>query len=118
MEAEKARLLLISGRNAEARKVAEALVERARQDDMREIVTFAQLVAGAAASLSDAEYEPLVRSTRKSRWVHLYLGALHLDAIRRQLRGENVSPIVRQLRLRARDVGHRLYEALGREDGW
>jgi tetratricopeptide (TPR) repeat protein len=118
VRAEQCRLLLVSGRYEEALVEANALLAAAEAGDMGEIATFARLVAGAAAGLPDEAYEPLVRETRKSRWVHLYLGALHLDAIRRQLRGETVTPLLRQLRARARDVGHRFYEALAREDGW
>ena len=98
--------------------MATQLAQEAEVADAKEITTFARLVSGAATGAVDGEYKHLVVDTRSSRWVHLYLGALHLDAIRRQLRGENVVPLLRQFRARSRDVGHRLYEALSREDGW
>ncbi len=116
--AERSRLLLVSGRFDEAADTARALAADAASVGMAEVATFARLVDGAARAVPDGEFVPLVRDTRTSRWVHLYLGALHLDAIRRQLRGENVGALVRQLRARSIDVGHRLYEALAREDGW
>jgi tetratricopeptide (TPR) repeat protein len=107
--AERGRLLLVSGRYDEARAEGEALVERAGKADFVEL---------ALRAVCDAHYAPLVQETRGSRWVHLYLGALHLDAIRRQLRGENPTPVLRQLRARASDIGHVLYRSLGREEGW
>ncbi len=118
VEAERARLLLISGRYEQAWTLAEDLHRRARDGESTEVAQFARLVAGAARAVSDADYAPLLQDTRKSRWVHLYLGALHLDAIRRRLRGEHVGPLVRQLRARARDVDHAFYTALAREEGW
>jgi serine/threonine protein kinase len=116
--AERCRLLLVAGEYAAATEAARGLAEDADSVGMTEIATFARLVLGAAEGVDDAAFKPLVRATRTSRWVHLYLGALHLDAIRRQLRGENVGALIRQLAARSRDVGHRLYEALAREDGW
>jgi hypothetical protein len=85
---------------------------------MKEIACFADLVSAAARGSAAADVEPLLRQTRESRWVHLYLGALHLDAIRRQNRGEHIGPQLRLLRARATDVGHALYAALAREAGW
>lgn len=116
--AERCRLLLIGGDYEEARRQSEALTMDADSVGMDEVSLFARLVNAAARGAPDPEVAPLVRVTRESRWVHLYLGALHLDAIRRQLRGENVGALVRRLRARSRDLGHRLYEALAREDGW
>lgn len=116
--AERARLLLIAGEYDEAARTAEALVGDASRVGMAEIARFAKLVHCAARGAPDAATRGIVRETRQSRWVHLYLGALHLDAIRRQLRGENVSALVRQLRARSHDLGHRLYAAVSREDGW
>lgn len=116
--AERARLQLVAGSYQESARTAAALAEDAERVGMEEVALFARLVHAAARGAPDHEAAPLVRRTRESRWVHLYLGALHLDAIRRQLRGENVGALVRRLRARSRDVGHRLYEALAREDGW
>lgn len=116
--AERGRLLLVSGRYEEARAEGEALIERAGRGEFAELVLFGRLLVGAAAAVPDTAYEPLIQETRASRWVHLYLGALHLDAIRRQLRGENPTPVLRQLRARATDIGHVLYRSLGREEGW
>lgn len=116
--AERCRLLLVGGDYEEARRQSAALTEDAQRVGMDEVALFARLVNAAARGAPDPEAAPLVRQTRQSRWVHLYLGALHLDAIRRQLRGENVGALVRRLRARSRDLGHRLYEALAREDGW
>ncbi len=116
--AERGRLLLVSGRYDEARSEGEALVERAGRADFAELVLFGRLLVGAALAVPDREFEPLLQETRMSRWVHLYLGALHLEAIRRQLRRENPTPVLRQLRARATDIGHTLYRSLGREEGW
>ncbi len=116
--AERGRLLLVSGRYDEARSEGEALVERASRADFAEMVLFGKLLVGAALAVPDSAYEPLLQETRASRWVHLYLGALHFEAIRRQLRRENPTPVLRQLRARATDIGHTLYRSLGREEGW
>ena len=116
--AERARLKLVRGLYGEALAEADALAERATRADFAEIVLFARLVGGAAAAVSDVQYQPMLAETRSSRWVHLYLGALHLDALRRQLRGENPAPVLRELRARSRDTGHTLYAALAREDAW
>jgi hypothetical protein len=116
--AERARLLLISGAYEEARREGEAAAQDAERAGFRELALFDRLVAGAAAAAEDDVFAPLVRATHDSRWVHLYLGAMHLDAIRRRLRGENVVALLRRLRARSADVGHRLYEALAREDAW
>ena len=118
VEAERCRLLLVGGDNDAAWRAGNALARRASESEMDELALFARLVAGAAIGAPDAEYTDLVDRTRRSRWVHLYLGALHLDAIRRQLRGENVGVVLRQLRSRALDLNHKLYAALAREEGW
>lgn len=116
--AERSRLLLVAGRYAEARQAAEAVIINATVAGYRELAHFGRLVSGAADRWPDHRYAELVRSTRRSRQVHLYLGALHLDAIRRQLRGDPVSGVLGELRFRAKDLRHRLYMALGREEGW
>ena len=116
--AERARLLLIAGRYEEARHAAESLVDRATAAGFRELAAFGRLVAGAAGAWPEERYHPLLYATRRSRWIHLYLGGLHLDAIRRQLRREPVSAVLRDLRARSADVGHRLYQALARDEGW
>ncbi len=116
--AERARLLLVAGRYAEARRAAEEVVIDATVASWRELALFGRLVAGAADQWPDHRYAELVRATRRSRQVHLYLGALHLDAIRRRLRGEPVGGVLAELRARAGDLHHRLYTALAREDGW
>jgi Protein kinase domain len=116
--AERARMLLVAGRYDEAAAEAAAARGEAEAHDMIELALFDSLVLGAARGAPDAEYTPLVAATSRSRWVHLYLGGLHLDAIRRQLRGENVSVVLRQLRTRSVDLRHRLYAALAREDAW
>jgi hypothetical protein len=118
LRAERGRLLLIAGRREEAGRVADALLRDALEDGMDELAAFARLVAGAASAAGDAAVAAPLALAARSRWAHLYLGALHLDAIRRQARGEAVGAVLRQLRDRARPLGHRLYEALAREDGW
>ncbi|HCH65878.1 MAG TPA: hypothetical protein DFR83_23960, partial [Deltaproteobacteria bacterium] len=67
---------------------------------------------------SDRRYLPLLASTRRVRWVHLYLGSLHFDAIRRQLRGGDARPSLQRLHARAEAIGHRLYMALSRTEDW
>lgn len=118
IRAERCRLLLVAGRYEQSAHESRALADAAESIDHLELARFARLVAGATLGVPDGEYGPLVMDTRTSRWVHLYLGALHLDAIRRRLRGENVDSLLRQLRARSRDLGHRLYEALARSEGW
>jgi tetratricopeptide (TPR) repeat protein len=118
VRAERARMLLVAGRYDDAAAEATDARAEAEAHDMAELALFDSLVLGAARGSPDAEYTPLVGATQSSRWVHLYLGALHLDAIRRQLRGENVSVVLRQLRSRSADLRHRLYAALAREDAW
>ena len=85
---------------------------------MDEIALFARLVSATASKAADHETRHLLRQAKQSRWVHLYLGSLHLDAIRRRLRGENVGALLRQLHSKSNDLGHRLYSALSREDEW
>lgn len=118
IRAERARLLLVGGRYDDASGVARALADDAEASDELELALFARLVDCAARGVSDGEARGPLGATRHSRWVHLYLGALHLDAIRRRLRGENVDALLRQLRVRSRNLGHRLYEALARAEGW
>ena len=86
--------------------------------DAEEIVLAGKLIAGAAAGVSDSNYRHLLQETSHSRWVHLYLGAIHLDAIRRRLRGENVRALLNKLRTRSSAVDHRLYTALSRGSRW
>ena len=116
--AERARLLLVSGRYVEARAAALEAANQASRRDYAELSWFSLLVMGAASGATDEEFLPLLEQGPGSRWVHGYLGSIHLDAIRRQLRGENVSPILRRLRARAADLGHRLYLALARPEAW
>jgi hypothetical protein len=116
--AERARLLLIAGDWSAALAAAEAVVIDATVAGYRELALFGRLVAGAVSRWPEDRYQELVRATRRSRQVHLYLGALHLDAIRRRLRGEPVEATLDDLRFRASDLGHRLYLALARSEGW
>ncbi|MCK6507683.1 serine/threonine-protein kinase [Myxococcota bacterium] len=118
IRAERCRLLLVAGSYPQAAHEGQALADAAESLQYAELARFARLVAAAARGAPDAEVHADLLDTRASRWVHLYLGALHLDAIRRRLRGENVDALLRQLRARSGDVGHRLYSALGRAEGW
>ena len=118
VHAERARLLLVTGKPHAAVDSAMALMNTEGANEWRELHQFAQLVLGAARAVPDAAFEPLVAATRESRWVHLYLGALHLDAVRRKTRGENVMPLLRRLKDRAQDVGHRMYLMLANPSRW
>lgn len=118
IRAERSRLWLIAGEYDRAGLEARALAEVAQSWHQGEIARFARLVEGAARACPDEEFQPLLRGIRASRWTHLYLGAIHLDAIRRRLRGENVDALLRQLRARSADLGHQLYGALARAEGW
>jgi tRNA A-37 threonylcarbamoyl transferase component Bud32 len=118
VRAERSRLLLVSGRYQEARSTSADLIRHAGKMDAEELVLAGQLIAGAAAGVADSTYLPLLRQTHHSRWVHLYLGAIHLDAIRRRLRGENVQSLLNKLRTRSSAVDHRLYTALSRGSRW
>jgi|GEM_PF-1982335 len=118
VEAERARLLLVSGQISESIRTAREALKRPDSPQREDLHMFLRLVLGAAESHHDGDYVPLVSQTRQRQWVHLYLGALHLDAIRRRRRGENVSAVLRQLEDRSADVGHALYRALARSSGW
>jgi hypothetical protein len=118
IRAERCRLLLVAGSYPQAAHEGQALADAAEALQYAELARFARLVAAAARGAPDPEVHADLLDTRGSRWVHLYLGALHLDAIRRRLRGENVDALLRQLRARSGDLGHRLYSALGRAEGW
>jgi tRNA A-37 threonylcarbamoyl transferase component Bud32 len=118
VHAERARLLLISGNREAAVECANALLRHPEATQFSELHVFAQLVLGAASKEPDVAFQPWIAATRDSRWVHLYLGALHLDAIRRRSRGENVMPLLRQLSARAVDLRHRMYQALANPQGW
>jgi len=118
VSAERARLLLLTGNADAAIASASALLRTATKLGWSDLEKFADLVLGAARRVNDSAYQPLIVASRQSRWVHLYLGALHLDAIRRRGRGENVMPQLRRLRSRASDLGHRMYEALANPKGW
>ena len=77
-----------------------------------------RVVSAAARAAPDNEAVPLLTQAHHSTWTHLYLGGLHLDAIRRQRRGERVDAVLRRLRSRAQDTGHNFYAALARTEGW
>ena len=115
---ERARLWLIAGRYERAQDEAEAAAALCAQAGFLELRRMAQLVGAAAGAVDDRQWAQLAEGTGQSRWVHLYLGALHLDAIRRRMRHENVDGLINRLRQRAEDVGHLLYTALARADGW
>ncbi len=117
-QAERSRLLLVRGDSARAKVLAERVAAAAAEAGMAEVALFAEAVGGAAGAISDERFAPLMRRSRSSQWVHLYLGVLHLDAIRRQRRGENIQPRLRELRGRSEDVRHSLYRALAHEQGW
>jgi len=116
--AERCRLLLVAGLYPDARTVARETGVMANQAGMEPIVYFARLVEGAAGAWSDRRYLPVLEATRRARWVHLYLGGLHLDAIRRQLRGDDAKPTLQVLQDRAKAIGHQLYTALSRTEDW
>jgi len=118
VQAERARLLLIRGDREAAVECANALLRHPAAIQFSELHVFAQLVLGAASKEPDTAFQPWITATRESRWVHLYLGALHLDAIRRRSRGENVMPLLRQLSARAVDLRHHMYQALANPQGW
>ena len=109
---------MVAGSYPQAAHEGQALAEAAEALQYAELARFGRLVAAAARGATDAEVQAELLDTRGSRWVHLYLGALHLDAIRRRLRGENVDGLLRQLRARSADLGHKLYIALARAEGW
>ena len=115
---ERARLLLLNGNTDAAVAAAQGVKKNARRFEWADLSQFAELVIGAARRVSDSAYQPLVIATRDNRWTHLYLGALHLDAIRRRGRGENVLPQLRRLRARAVDLNHKMYEALANPRRW
>lgn len=118
IRAERCRLWLVAGDYERALSEARPLVEVAEAHQQAELARFARMVVAAASAAPDEEFTPLVTGSRSSRWTHIYLGALHLDAIRRRLRGENVDGLLRQLRARSADLDHRLYAALARPEGW
>jgi len=118
VSAERSRLLLLNGKIDASVAAAEGVKRTASKFEWSDLFRFAELVIGAARRVSDSDYQPLVIATRDSRWTHLYLGALHLDAIRRRGRGENVLPQLRRLRARAVDLNHRMYEALANPNRW
>ena len=118
IQAERARLLLMAGQTHAAVAAARSLMTGRGNGEWRELHQFGQLVLGAARKVPDAAFEPLVSATRSSRWVHLYLGALHLDAVRRKGRGENVMPLLRRLKARSQDVGHNMYLLLANPSRW
>ena len=45
-------------------------------------------------------------------WTEIYLGGLHLLALRKRLRGEDIGDTLGELQLRAQSMQHRLYLAL------
>ena len=118
VEAERARLLLVSGQSEAAIRTCREALSCESTDQYEDLTIFLRLVLGAAETHHDGDYVPLISQTRHRQWAHLYLGALHLDAIRRRRRGENVSAVLRQLEDRSADVGHTLYRALARSSGW
>jgi tetratricopeptide (TPR) repeat protein len=118
VRAERCRLLLVSGRYQDARSASASLIRQAGRMDAEEMVLAGKLIAGAAAGVSDSNYRHLLQETSHSRWVHLYLGAIHLDAIRRRLRGENVRALLNKLHTRSSAVDHSLYTALSRGSRW
>ncbi len=116
--AERSRLLLVAGRYPDARTTAREAARLAEVAGLETVVVFARLVEGAAGAWSDKRYLPVLSATRRARWVHLYLGGLHLDAIRRQLRGDDARATLTDLHSRARAIDHQLYTALSRTDAW
>ena len=118
VQAERCRLLLLNGNIDACIATSNALLRSASTHGWGDLQKFSELVLGAAERVDDSTYQPLIAASRQSRWVHLYLGALHLDAIRRRGRGENVMPQLRTLRSRASDLGHLMYEALANPKGW
>jgi serine/threonine protein kinase len=118
VQAEHARLLLLNGNIDGSVAASTRLLRTATAHGWADLALFAQLVSGAARRVEDHAYHPLVLATRDNRWVHLYLGALHLDAIRRRGRGENVMPQLRRLKARATDLNHQMYVALADPRGW
>jgi hypothetical protein len=118
VRSERSRILLLQGRYEEAHREASLIIKDADRMGAEELSQFASLVQGVACSEPDNLFAPRMEATRESRWVHLYLGALHLDAIRRQRRGDDVQGLLRKLQARSKDLGHRLYMALARGDAW
>lgn len=118
VRAERARLLLISGQYADASRLAGTLTREAAEHQMEELALFGRLVSGAAIGERDTSFLPLLKRAGSSPWVHLSLGGMHLDALRRRRRGENVRAILLNLQRRAEAIHHRLYAALARPEGW
>ena len=55
---------------------------------------------------------PLLETSLQHEWVEIYLGGLHLLAMRKRLRGENNCDTLEMLERRAKAVNHKLYLAL------
>ena len=118
IQAEKCRLLLISGQMEKAVKAAQTLKTHTTAWGMRELSLFADLIISTGSKLHDKQVAPLLADCNQSEWTELYLGSLHLNAIRRRLRGQNISQGLMELRERSAALNHKLYSALGREDSW
>ena len=59
---------------------------------------------------------PLLENALEHEWVEIYLGGLHLLAMRKRLRGEDNCDTLELLRRRAQAVNHKLYLALSNPD--
>ena len=118
VRAERARILLLQKQDQDAIECAESLISESEQMGASDLLLFGRLVHGAAKATSDALFMPLLRESQGKQWIHLYLGGLHLDAIRRKRRGENVQAVLRSLQGRSNDLGHRLYMAIAQSDDW
>jgi hypothetical protein len=118
VKAERARMLLLCGDTPRAIACTTELLADNCIEKHRDVQYFVRLIEGAANGVRDADFVPLVSEMRERQWVHLYLGALHLDAIRRRRRGENVASVLRLLESRSADIGHAVYSALARAREW
>jgi hypothetical protein len=116
--AERARLQLVRGQPEQSAQTCREALDNEAIRASSDLSLFLKLVLGAAEAHHDGDYVILLSQTREQQWVHLYLGALHLDAVRRRRRGENVSAVLRQLDDRSADVDHALYRALSLASGW
>jgi len=110
IRAEQCRLLLVSGRHDEAIISAKSLIRES--ESMNDIQLFARMVLATSNKVSDREFEKISAQTHRSRWIHLYLGGMHMNAIRKRLRGEDASDVLKQLHAQSQAIGHQLYTAL------
>ena len=90
----------------------EAIEDITSQVELKQFADLDLMLALCTECLKFNEPAPLLENSLQHEWVEIYLGGLHLLAMRKRLRSEDNCDTLEMLERRAKVLDHKLYLAL------